>query len=187
RDHHGKIAPLQQQEDQAEYAGDQQEELGPQLAARLGRHCRHAAGEAREEQNSGLDRDARRVEELASMGTVGGRRLQNGVCCEEGGKHDDVAEQKYPEAITYDDALGSRAPFAMTPGKVAPSIMVVAYPVRVHVPPGIQCKGIGGAHAVAPARAACASHSSRARRRARSRRATSSAGTTYSSTSRHAN
>ena len=52
--------------------------------------------------------------------TAGRRGLQHRMGRKESGEHDDVAEQKDPEAIADDDPLGSRAAFAVAGRMIAP-------------------------------------------------------------------
>src|SRR5262249_13895617 len=108
---------------------------------------------------------------------------------EEGREHDDVAEQKDPEAVADDHALRGRPAFAVTGCMHVAAASAGADPITaVADPVGISRaleRGVGRTHAGWPA--CCASHRSRACRRARSKRATSSAGIEYFVTSRHAN
>ena len=73
-------------------------------------------------QEGGLECDPRRIEQVMPRRATGSRRLQHGMRREEGGEHDDVAEQEYPKSISNDDALGGGSPFA------APCGVVVSLP-----------------------------------------------------------
>src|SRR5689334_7915451 len=116
------------------------------------------------------------------------------MCREKGREHDDVAEQEDPEPEPDDDKLGSWPPFAAS-GRVALSSATIAScgratpeAIRIDVAAVALRQGFAaGTHAGSSARACVRSQACRAPRRSRSRRATSAAGMTYSSTSRHAN
>src|SRR6202012_5211026 len=99
-------------EDGTQKAGHNQPDLRPQHVAALAGDKGEAAGEAREEQAAGLDRDLRPIEQiLAHWSAVGGVN-QRRVAREQGREHDDVGENEEPEAIGYDDALRLRATMA---------------------------------------------------------------------------
>ena len=73
-------------------------------------------------------------------GATGSRRLQYGMRREEGGEHDDVAEQEYPESISNDDALGGGSPFAAPCGVVVSPAAIsccttASKPIRIDIAP----------------------------------------------------
>src|SRR3954469_2519046 len=183
---------LQPHEDEAEQAGDQQEDLGPQLVARIGRGEGQAARIARKQQSGRLPGDARYLDEPAYGGSPGRRAPLHGEGREEAGEHHDVGEEEDPEAVADDDPLVRRArhPVAGAFDGLGGAMAAVAEPVRVLADPPDGLGGGGKRRRIGHADASCwrirSSSAWRAARRARSTLATSSAGTWNSWTSRHA-
>src|SRR4051794_15090567 len=62
RDEVGEFMEFDPKERQAQNAGHGHRDLEPEIVALLGGDTRHAAGETRQEQTAGLDRDAPEVE-----------------------------------------------------------------------------------------------------------------------------
>ncbi len=93
------------EEAEPEQAGQDEGDLGPQHVADVGGDDRQAADEAREQQESGLDRDRLQVEQFQRPRAAGGRTRQHRVGRIEAGEHHEVAEQEHPEAEGGDDAL----------------------------------------------------------------------------------
>src|SRR4029077_20644806 len=152
-------------------------------------HRRHAAREARQQQTSGFDRNVGRFEKLVSGGTVGDCGLEQRMRGTQARKQNDVAEQEKPEAVGDDHGLRGR-PAGATAGRGdGPATVPAAAPkeIAINVPRVAVSPRIGRAHTGPPAGAFASSHCWRATRRARSIRATSSAGISYSVTSRQAN
>src|SRR3954468_12279639 len=148
--------------------------MKPGLVAQVGGNSGETAGKTRCEKKRGLDRDVAQVEQLTPARPP--RRLaeQHGVGREERRKHDHVAEDEDPEAISGHDALG-RGPGVLHAGRFhATQMMRVAVWI---------CDRRVGHHAV-PGWLASARRSAML---ARSISSTSAAGMTYSSWSRQAN
>src|SRR5579859_1510261 len=74
-------------------------------AMRLRPEARQAAGEAGQQQASGLDRSIVEIEQFAATRATRGGIHQNRIGGEEGREHDDIAEQEDPEAVAHDDTL----------------------------------------------------------------------------------
>jgi len=102
RDEAGELLHLQGEECRAQHPGGDQRQLSPHLVAFGHRKARHAAGKTRCSRHavSSATLPVRRAG--PPWGRIR-RAGQHGVRREEGEKHDDVGEEKEPEAITdYD-------------------------------------------------------------------------------------
>src|SRR6202020_2639858 len=134
-----------------------------------------AAGETRKQEAGGLDRDIVQVEQIPAARPSRGLAGEHRIGGEKRREHNDVAEEKDPEAIADNDALRCRVGVIQSdcgraPRLLAPAVAVVRACLK-------------GRHE-RPSTVATASP--RARRLARSMRATSSAGISYSVRSRQA-
>ncbi|MBN8899316.1 MAG: hypothetical protein J0H35_14270, partial [Rhodospirillales bacterium] len=143
-DHVRELLHFQDQEAQAEQAGDEQEDLGPELAARFRRHRGHAAGEAGGQQQRRLQRHMRQIEQILAARAARGGVRQHRMRREERGEHDDIAEQEDPEAEADDHPLGGWAARAVT-GRL-PAVAVAGGTVirRASQLVGLGVAGVGG-------------------------------------------
>src|SRR6202020_1036893 len=134
-----------------------------------------AAGETRKQEAGGLDRDIVQVEQIPAARPSRGLAGEHRIGGEKRREHNDVAEEKDPEAIADNDAFRYRVGVIQSdcgraPRLLAPAVAVVRARLR-------------GRHERASAPTGA---SPRAWRLARSMRATSSAGISYSVRSRQA-
>src|SRR5262245_12057515 len=175
RNHVCKLADLQHQECESEQAGGEQSKLRQPLIALLDRETRDTTAEARKQQTRRLPGDAVDVEKLRCARATRGGFRQHRMRSEECREHDEVGEQKDPEAEADDDALRGRTRLAVTGCFDSP------------MPRDCE-RGRSGRHQCRSTHAGFSCKASvRAARFARSMRATSSTGITLSDTSRQAN
>src|SRR5208283_3464973 len=174
RGHARELADLDAKKHGSKDEGRGHRAIEPGPATRLGTDACKTDSETRDEQDRRLEPDIAQVEQLPTAWSPCGVPDQHRIGGEEGGEHDDVAQQENPEAVTGDNALRYQlAGCVSQPGLAACRLPVVV----------VAGGRLEGGHGTTCRRASAAL---RALRLARSMRATVSAGMMYSSTSRQA-
>src|SRR5580658_839172 len=173
-----ELAHFERDEREAEEPGGKEGELSPLLIPLTDGKARHPAGKGRGEEATGLHRRIMEIEQLLCGRTSRGVLEEHRVGGEETREHDHVGEQEDPKAVPDDYALGCRSAGA-TPGHLKRR-MRSRWAGSQMVRTG-RCAQRLGAHG-----ASSRKYWARAWRLAWPIRATSSAGTSNSATSRQA-
>src|ERR1700720_184203 len=110
RNHACELPDLNAQKRRSKNKGRGHRAIEPGPATCPGPDACEAAGEARDEKASRLEPDVAQVEQLPAGWSPCRVAGQHRIGGEEGGEHDDVAQQENPEAVAGDDALRNRSP-----------------------------------------------------------------------------
>src|ERR1700736_5709123 len=105
RDHARELPDLNAQKRRSKNKGRGHRAIEPGPATCPGPDAWEAAGEARDEKERRLEPDVAQVEHLPAGRSPCRVAGQHRVGGEEGGEHDDVAQQENPKAVAGDDAL----------------------------------------------------------------------------------
>src|ERR1700722_16484911 len=174
-DHADEFMNLYREKAQTKHAGRRHAAIVHGAVVRPGADGGQAAGETRQQEAPGLDRDIMQIEQILAARPACGLSREHSIGGEERREHDDVAEQEDPKAVADNNALRCRVGVIQNNRGRAPRLLAPAV--------AVVCACLKGRHERA---STVATASPRARRFARSMRATSSAGISYSVRSRQA-